>query len=127
MYMQEFDLDRLLGGMLGEMTKGMYPATDIRSFDDRYVIEMDVPGFSKEDVNIEVRDHRLRISSEKKFPREGKYIAKGRILKSFSHIYSIPDGVDEEKITAGMKDGVLTVTAPKTQKEEPKAVSVKIG
>ena len=98
---------------------------------DEYVVKAEMPGFSEEDVKITVDKHVLRISGKhsetEKDGKGRKYLIRERRMDSFERSFSLPEGVDEGAISAGFKDGVLTVTLPKTPEEKPRQIEVKIN
>jgi HSP20 family protein len=100
-------------------------SVDIKEKDNEYALTMNVPGFKKEDVNIDIKDNILKISSQTDIEKEdkdedGKYVVRERRSSSFSRQFKPPDNVDKENIKAKMEDGVLTLTMPKTDKVEQK-------
>lgn len=105
------------------------PRVDIAETDAAYVIKAEIPGVRKEDVKITVDNGILTISGERKEEKEEKdkkFHRVERIYGSFSRSFTLPDNVDESKIDAEFKDGVLTLTIPKTEKAKPRAVEVKV-
>lgn len=104
------------------------PACDISETDTHYVVSVDVPGVRKEDVKIEVVDNRLVISGarneEKEVKEKNRYLSE-RYQGSFRREFTLPAGVDAEKIEAAQENGELKVAIPKT--EAAKSKTVKIG
>jgi len=99
------------------------PAVNIRETDDNYVVEMAAPGMKKEDFKIELDNNVLTISAEKTEEHEEngkeKYSRKEFSYQSFQRSFNLPkEVVDEDKIEAHYRDGVLHLTIPK--KEEAK-------
>ena len=99
------------------------PAVNIRETDDNYVVEMAAPGMKKEDFKIELDNNVLTISAEKTEEHEEngkeKYSRKEFSYQSFQRSFNLPkEVVDEDKIEAQYRDGVLHLTIPK--KEEAK-------
>ena len=100
------------------------PAVNIKETENSYEVEMAAPGLKKEDFKIELENNMLTISSEKTEEREEgdekeKYSRREFSYQSFQRSLSLPkEVVDEEKIKAHYKDGVLQLTIPK--KEEAK-------
>ena len=91
--------------------------TDIRETETGYVLEADLPGFRKEDINIDLTDNTLTIRAERHSEHEekdkrGNYIRCERSYGTFTRTFSL-EGVDTEGIKAGFKDGVLTLTMPR--------------
>ena len=93
--------------------------TDIRETEQAYILEADLPGFSKEDIRAEVKDGYLTIYAERKSEEEkkdekGNYIRRERSYGSFHRTFDL-SGIRAEEITASYKDGVLSLTLPKEE------------
>ena len=91
--------------------------TDITENEKEYVIEADLPGFSKEAIRLEMADNRLTISAKKDEVNEDNqdsYIRKERYMGEVSRSF-IVDDVNEDQIKAEFKDGVLKVVLPKKE------------
>ena len=105
------------------------PRVDVKAGKDDYRISAEVPGFSADEIKVYVEKHVLHIEgekSEKKEEKDGKkYLLKERTVSSFSRSFTLPDSVDEEKIEASFKNGVLEIDLPKTEKAQPKRIEVK--
>lgn len=106
------------------------PRVDVKENDDAYTLEMELPGRTEKDVNIELNHDNLTISSnkeehkeEKKDSKNGKYILKERRTSNFERRFALPKDVDSEKISANFKNGVLTVNMMK----KPQATTKKIA
>lgn len=83
-------------------------------------ILLDVPGFKKEDIQIEVKERQLVISGERKAPERGedeRTLRQERRFGKFSRTFSLPEGIAEEKAEAKFTDGVLEVNLPRTTVE----------
>lgn len=88
---------------------------DIREDEKQYVVEVEMPGVNKEQVNIELRDDRLTVSvvqNEEIKEETSNYIRRERRSGSMSRTFLVED-VDEEKVSARLKDGILSITLPK--------------
>ena len=97
--------------------------TDIKDLGDKYIMESELPGFNKEDINIDVKDSYITISAEHKAETEkkeedGKYIRRERKFGSFKRSFEISD-VDTNAISAEYKNGILIIDLPKKKPEEP--------
>ncbi len=112
----------------GTETGQWLPAVDIRETDDALLVEAELPGIDKKDVNVEVKDGVLTISGERKFEKDVKEENVHRIERSYGRFvrsFSLPTNVDTDKVEATMKDGVLSVRLPKKESAKPKAITVK--
>ena len=101
--------------------------TDIKEKDDKYVVDVDLPGYEKEDIKIEIEDGYLTIhattDSHKEEQEEGKFVRKERYLGECSRSFYIGENIKEEDIKASFKNGTLQLEIPK--KEEQKALPEK--
>ena len=103
--------------------------TDIHEKDGAYEIAVDLPGFKKDEISIDVKDSYLIISAEKGLDKdekdkEGSYIRRERYAGSVSRSFYVGDAVTEEDIHAKYEDGILKLSIPK---KAPKAVEEKDG
>ncbi|MBE6547108.1 MAG: Hsp20/alpha crystallin family protein [Ruminococcaceae bacterium] len=104
--------------------------TDIRETEQAYILEADLPGFSKEDIRAEIKNGYLTIIAEKKQESEERndktnYIRRERSYGSVRRTFDL-SGIRAEEITAAYKDGVLTLTLPKEEikKDEPRRLDI---
>ena len=112
------------------------PKVDVKEDDKAYTLEMDVPGKTEKDINIELNRNVLTISSEIKSEKEekkeakeeaknaDKYLLKERSYSKFSRSWTLPDDVDAENISAKVTNGVLSVVMPRKAREEPKHIAI---
>jgi HSP20 family protein len=118
-------LDQTFGGMLDEPA-GWIPAVDIEELEDTYVVEAEVPGVKREDVNIEVSGNELTISGEtKEREREGVTRRRMRRVGKFEFRVMLPSEVNPEGVEAKLNDGVLTVRIPKAAGAKRRRIEVK--
>jgi HSP20 family protein len=118
-------LDQTFGGMLAEPL-GWSPPVDIEEQDDAYVVEADLPGVKREDVNIELVGNQLTITGEiKEKERKGVLRKRTRRVGRFEYRVTLPDQVDAEKIEAKLNEGVLSVRVPKTERAQRRRIEVK--
>jgi HSP20 family protein len=118
-------LEQTFGGMLDEPA-GWVPAVDIEELEDAYVVEADVPGVKREDVNIEVTGNELTISGEIKVrEREGIIRRRTRRVGEFEFRVVLPNEVNPEGVDAKLNDGVLTVRIPKAERAQRRRIEVK--
>jgi len=118
-------LEQTFGGMLGEPV-GWIPAVDIEEQEDAYIVEAEIPGVKREDVNIELVGNELMITGElKERERKGIIRRSTRRVGRFEFRVTLPDQVDPEKIDASLNDGVLTVRVPKSERAQRRRIEVK--
>lgn len=127
----EFDdlferMSRLLeGAAAGPAVLAWSPAADMRETDDAYVIEAEVPGIKRDDIDIEMSERELHITGEyKEQEREGVLRRSTRRTGRFEYQALLPADVRAEEVSATLHDGVLTVTAPKAQTTKPRHVEI---
>jgi HSP20 family protein len=123
-------MDRLMQGVwspAGDGNGGAWiPVTDIEETDDAWVIEAELPGVNRKDVNVEMRDSELIISGEiKEKERKGVLRRQTRKTGEFEYRVTLPGDSDAEHIEANLHDGVLTVRVPKTEQAKPRRIEVK--
>jgi HSP20 family protein len=114
-----------------EITKGAWvPPVDIYETTNSIVLKAELPGISKEDINLEVKDNTLTLKGEKKFEKEVKednYFRVERAYGSFQRAFTLPSTVQHEKVKAKFKDGILEVQLPKVEEAKPKQIKVDVG
>lgn len=109
------------------------PAVDVEENDKEYTVKAELPGFDENDVNLTVENHVLTLSgkvdekNEEKDKDNRKYLVRERRVETFERSFSLPEGVDEENIIAQFKNGLLTVTLPKTAEKASRKLEVKIN
>ena len=104
------------------------PLEDVSENDDEYVVTAEIPGSNKDDVNVEADHGVLSIRGEKKSEREEKKEQRHyeeRSYGSFNRSFRLPSNANADRIDASFKEGILTVTIPKSEESKPKVVSVK--
>ena len=115
---------RILFGMQGEWA----PSMDVTETENSLIVKAEVPGLAKNDIEVAVTGDTLTISGEKKDERKqtkGNYRMVERRYGSFRRSVTLPPGVDADKTQAEFKNGVLTITAPKTEETRPKKIAVR--
>ncbi|HEV8629732.1 MAG TPA: Hsp20/alpha crystallin family protein [Thermoanaerobaculia bacterium] len=125
-------LERLVGDLfepLGDLgtRQGWAPSVNIEETDDAYEVSADLPGMSKEDVDVTVEQNVLTISGERKWgdEKENRNFHRvergyGRFLRSFA----LPHLVDSSNVQATFKDGVLHIRIPKSEGAKPRRVLI---
>ena len=96
--------------------------TDIKEHEDHYDVEIDLPGFKKEDIQVELNDGYLTISASKGHDEEekkdGKVIRQERYSGSMSRSFYVGEQITQEDIKAKFADGILTILVPKKEKQQ---------
>jgi len=105
------------------------PPVDIYETTDGIVLKIELPGISKEDVSVEIKDNVLTLKGERLLDpkiKDEHYYRKERSFGKFYRSLSLQDPIKAGLIKASFKDGVLTVEVPRSEKEKPKKISVDI-
>lgn len=116
------ELERLLDKMNDARERaGGGLAVDVEDRDDAFVVVADLPGYDKDDIDVEVHERTLRIDATHEADHEeeaevddASYVRRERSKRSLSRSVSLPEDVDEEGASASFENGVLTVELPKT-------------
>lgn len=104
------------------------PAVDIFDDKDRYIVKAELPGMRQEDIDVSLDGNTLTISGERKHEqekREEESYRSERYFGRFQRSITLPTEVQANKIEASYKDGVLTITLPKSEDSKPKQIPVK--
>jgi HSP20 family protein len=130
------EIDRLFESPLTELARasqllsGWTPALDVHEEKDNIIVRVELPGMKKEDIELSLHDGSLSISgerkSEKKFEDAEVYRAE-RFVGRFQRTVTLPAPVAADRVKAQYKDGVLTVTLPKTEEAKPKQIDVQVN
>jgi HSP20 family protein len=103
------------------------PAVDLSEDEQGFTITAELAGFSKDDIQVELKDNRLTLKGERKRDsdvREQQYHRVERAYGAFTRSIKLPAEVDAEKATAAFKEGVLKLTLPKAEEAKPKPISI---
>jgi len=114
-----------------EPTRQEYrPAVDVTEDENSYIVSADVPGLTPEDVNVTVEQNLLTVSGERSLEKKSEHQGYRRIERrygSFKRSFTLPEGVDVERIEALVEHGTLTVRIPKPAVIQPKKIKVIAG
>ncbi len=103
--------------------------TDIKDLGENFVLEAELPGFEKSDINIDTTDGVLTISAKTETSEQKEkdgYLSRERRQGSFKRCFSL-EGINQNEITASYKNGVLEVLLPKEKKVEPEVKKIEIA
>jgi HSP20 family protein len=124
-------LEETFGGFgrwpsLLQETAGWSPPVDIEEQDDAYVLEAELPGVRRENIDIELVGNELAITGElKEKQRTGVVRRRTRRTGHFDYRVTLPEQVDAEQIDASLDEGVLTVRVPKSERAQRRKVAIK--
>lgn len=113
----------------GDIAFGATPSVDIIEKDDGYKVTAELPGMAAGDIEVKFSDGMLTVSGEKEEDKEEKkkdYFLSERRYGSFKRSFRVAEGVDADKIEATFKNGVLTVTLPKTAEARKKTKTIAV-
>jgi len=110
-----------------EEERYLKPPVDIYETDKELVVVTDMPGVGQENVDVGVDSNILTISGKVKHDSNGNETYREFTLLNYFRQFELSEEVDQEKISAGLKNGVLTITLPKMEKAKPKQITVKVN
>jgi len=110
-------------------TRPWSPAVDIYETENELVLKADVPDVDPKEIDVRVENQTLTVSGERKFEQDKESKGFHRIERSYGSFvrsFAVPNTFDTEKINAGFKNGVLTVTLPKKEAAKPRQVKIEV-
>jgi HSP20 family protein len=122
------DFDRMLGwpGETAELERTAAYPCDIRETSENLVVEAELPGFKKDDIDVSVEQGVLTISAHREEEKqEGEQHLHERSYHRVQRRFTLPTTVDAEKVDAHLDNGVLTLTMPKKEEVRPRKIEVK--
>lgn len=126
---QELDLDRWFDGFFDNVgSRFGQGAADLYETEENYALQLDVPGFKDDEVEVTVDRGILTVnaSRQRESEDEGRtYHVRERSVERFSRSFNLPASVDADDVDANLEGGVLTVTLPKTPESKPRRIAVK--
>ena len=108
-------LDRVFEGFFNSANTGLTRNYKTETNDDNYIVEMALPGYDKKDIKLSTKDNSLTIESSE----------HDEWKRSFSKSFQFPSDVDTSKISAEMKNGILTITLNKAEQTKTKTINIK--
>ncbi len=104
-----------------------FPKVDILDHEKEIEVQAALPGIKKEDLDVTINNQTItiRTSTQEEKKEEGKYFRREITRGEYQRTLSLPDNVDGEHAKASFKDGILTVTIPKTEKSKRKNIEIK--
>lgn len=108
------------------------PSVDVAEDQAKIVLSADLPGVDEKSLDIQIDDHVLTLKGERKLertqPDAGDFYRRyERVAGSFARAFRLPPTIDAEKISAAMKDGVLTLTLPKRPEAQPQKIKINVA
>ena len=130
------DFDRIFNSMFTHdsprlsLAQSCMPAVDVTETETEFLLSADMPGLDKKDVSIDIHDGVITIKGESAIDNEKStddYRIRERQLGSFNRSFRLPDNVNEVKVAAKFKNGVLMITLPKAKEVLPEGRRIKIS
>ena len=127
------EMSRYMNGLLegnGHATQSWVPTADVWETEDEVVYAFDLPGIPEEDISVELESGALTITAER--PRghkveDGKYFRFERRFGTFSRTIGLPEGVNEDAVSARYEHGVLEVHVRKPEQPRPRKIEIGVG
>ena len=130
------EIDRLFESPLAELARtsqllsGWTPALDLYEDKDNFVVKAELPGMKREEIEVSLHEGSLSISGERKSEEkheEAEVHRTERFFGRFQRTVTLPTAVAADKVKASYKDGILTITLPKTEEAKPKQINVNVS
>jgi HSP20 family protein len=105
------------------------PAVDIYETPESVVMKAELPGLGREDIEIQIRDHTLTLKGERRFAKDVQqenYLRIERAYGAFQRSFTLPATIQQDKIRAVFRDGVLELTLPKAEEAKPKSIAIEV-
>jgi HSP20 family protein len=127
------EMSRFMNGLLegnGQATQSWVPTADVWETDDEVVYAFDLPGIPEEAISVELEDGALTIAAERTREQnveDGKYFRFERRFGTFSRTIGLPQGVNEDAVSAKYEHGVLEVHVRKPEQPKPRKIQIGLG
>lgn len=121
------EFDRLLGGLTGGAisSEGYMPSADLEETDDAYLVDVELPGVKRSDVDVELAGRRLVVTGERKEKeRTGLVRRSTRSVGRFRYEVLLPGDVDDSTCDASFDEGVLSIRIPKVEAQRPRKIDI---
>ena len=107
-------------GVFSPLANATYPAVDVRETSEAYSMDIDLPGYTEKDVTIHLKERILTIASvheetKDEKPNGEQFLIRERSQRRFIRRFTLPEDIDQEKVEASFKNGVLTVSIPRKE------------
>lgn len=116
--------------LASQVFSGWTPALDLHEDGNNIIVTAEIPGMKKEDIDVSLHDGCLSISGDRKNEwehKEAEVYRSERFVGRFQRTVTLPAPVASDKVKAVCKDGVLTITLPKTEEAKPKKIDVNVN
>jgi HSP20 family protein len=105
---------------------GAYPPLNVFRKEDDFIVIAELPGVSKSDLTIEVKDNAVRIAGSKavKYPEKSSVHRRERAGGAFDRTVALPVSIDTDRVKAECRDGMLALFLPRSERDKPKTIAV---
>jgi len=121
----------LINGYDCDTRRTNMPKVDVKENNESYVLEMELPGFDENDIDIQIKEHVMSISSVKKETKKEDnkkdnvtYLIRERCISPFERSFKLPQDANEDNVSACFAKGILTITIKKAEIAQPKRISI---
>jgi HSP20 family protein len=130
------EMNRLFETPLGDAVQspdlfgGWTPAVDLYEDNDHLIVRVELPGMNKESIDISLHEGVLTVAGERKaeeLPAGSEAYRSERFYGRFQRTLDLPKPVEADRVSAHYRDGILTITLPKTEEAKPRQIEVNIG
>jgi HSP20 family protein len=127
------EMSRYMNGLLegnGRITQSWVPTVDVWETEDEVVYAFDLPGIPEDKISVELEDGALTVAAERTREHEvedGKYFRFERRFGTFSRTIGLPQGVEEDAVSAKFEHGVLEVHVQKPEEPKPRKIQIGVG
>lgn len=121
--------DTFFNDMQGEevSNRSWVPPVDIQETTEGYKLQAELPGLTKDDINITLENNVLRLTGERKFEKDVKKESFHRVERTygtFTRAFALPQQVDSGNVQAAFENGVLTIVVPKAEQAKPRKIEI---
>lgn len=121
-------MDEFFSDAVATRQNSFAPSIDISETDKQYMIDVEVPGIKKDDIDLNIENNTLTISGERKFEKKEDNKQYHRVEShygSFSRSFTLPDNVKVDSISATYNNGILNITVDKSEQQMKKQIKIK--
>jgi HSP20 family protein len=127
------EMSRFMNGLLennGQATQSWVPTADVWETEDEIVYAFDLPGIPEDKISVELEDGALTVTAEREREdkvEDGRYFRFERRFGTFSRTIGVPQGIDEDSVSAKFEHGVLEVHVRKPEQPKPRKIEIGVG
>lgn len=114
---------------LRPVAESVWPAVELREYQDRFVLSMDLPGVEEKEIRVQVVDGRLTIEASREAPQEepeARVLLNERTALRFKRSFALGEEIRVDDIEAVFRNGVLTLTLPKSERARPRVIPITV-